>query len=145
MIETSRCRNPFRMPRLVRIALLDRMKLRAKLASAFLCLSLLIGICGAAGVVFISRIGATLSVFADVTSPLLGQTIVLADNAQRMRSVYLDAMNKNDNSAFMQAGDKLRDLSVDAGRRIEKLRQLLSQAKLPVRLDEIRQLQNEFT
>jgi methyl-accepting chemotaxis protein len=133
------------MPRLVRIALLDRMKLRPKLSSAFLCLSLLIGICGVSGVVFIYRIGATLSVFADVTSPLLGQTIVLADNAQRMRSVFLDAMNKSDNAGYLQASDKLRDLAVEAGERMERLRQLLSRSDLPVRLDDIRQLQNEFT
>ena len=69
------------------------MKLRAKLASAFLFLSLLIGICGISGLVFVHRIGNTLSVFADITSPLLGQTVVLADNAQRMRSVFLDAMS----------------------------------------------------
>ena len=84
------------MPRLARFALLDRLKLRAKLASAFLCLSLLIGICGASGLVFVYGIGATLSVFADVTSPLLGQTVVLVDNAQRMRSVFLDAVSKED-------------------------------------------------
>jgi methyl-accepting chemotaxis protein len=133
------------MPRLVRIAFLERMKLRAKLASAFLCLSLLIGICGASGVIFVYRIGSTLSVFADVTSPLLGQTVILADNAQRVRSVYLDAVNKNDNSAFINSTDRLRDLGVAGGQGMEKLRRLLEQTTLPVRLSEIRQLQNEYT
>src|SRR6476620_8955233 len=133
------------MPRFVRITLLGRMKLRAKLSSAFLFLSLLIGICGASGLAFLYGVGATLSVFADITSPLLGQTIVLADNAQRMRSVFLDAMNKSDNDAYMQASDKLRDLAVEAGQRMERLRHLLSRSDLPVRLDDIRQLQNEFT
>ena len=132
------------MPRLIRIAFLDRMNLRAKLSSAFLCLSLLIGICGASGVFFVYRIGATLSVFAEVTSPSLSLTIVLADNAQRMRSVFLDAMNKSDNAAYLEASDKLRDLGVAAGQGMEKLRQLLIYANLPVRLGEIQQLQNEF-
>ena len=75
----------------------------------------MIGICGASGLVFVYGIGATLSVFADVTSPLLSQTVVLADNAQRMRSVFLDAINKNDNTAFVEASDKLGDLGVAAG------------------------------
>jgi methyl-accepting chemotaxis protein len=132
------------MPRLIRIAFLDRMNLRAKLSSAFLCLSLLIGICGAAGVFFVYRIGSTLSVFAEVTSPSLSLTIVLADNAQRMRSVFLDAMNKSDNASYLEASDKLRDLGVAAGQGMEKLRQLLTYANLPVRLGEIQQLQNEF-
>jgi methyl-accepting chemotaxis protein len=133
------------MPRRIRISFLDRMKLRAKLASAFLCLSVLIGICGASGLVFVYGIGATLSVFADVTSPLLGQTVVLADNAQRVRSVFLDAVNKNDNAAFVESSEKLRDLGVAAGQGMEKLRHLLSQTNLPVRLGDIRQLQNEFS
>src|SRR5688572_29953049 len=132
------------MARRIRIALLERMKLRAKLAAAFLCLSVLIGICGASGLGFVYGIGATLSVFADITSPLLSQTVVLADNAQRVRSVFLDAVNKNDNTAFLESSGKLDDLGLAAGQGMEKLRDLLGQARLPVRLDEIRQLQNEF-
>jgi len=133
------------MPRHIHIALLDRMKLRAKLTLAFLCLSTLIGICGATGLVFVHGIGATVSVFADLTSPLLGQTLLLAENAQRMRTVFLDAINKNDNSTFVGASERLGDLGVAAGQRMEKLRQLLSQANLPVRVNEIRNSQNEFT
>ena len=132
------------MARLIRIAFLDRMKLRAKLAAAFLCLSVLIGICGASGLIFVRGIGATLAVFADVTSPLLNQTVVLADNAQRVRSVFLDAVNKNDNTAFLESSGKLEDIGVAAGQGMEKLRDLLGKARLPVRRDEIRQLQNEF-
>ncbi len=132
------------MPRLPHIALLDRMRLRAKLASAFLCLSLLIGICGASGLVFVYGIGATLSVFADVTSPLLGQTVVLADNAQRMRSVFLNAINKED-GPNEQAGEALGQLDLAAAKGMEKLRVLLTEARLPVRLTEIRRLQNEFS
>src|SRR3954469_17442306 len=132
------------MPRLVRIALLDRMKLRAKLSLAFLCLSVLIGLCGASGVVFIYRIGATLTVFADITSPLLGQTVVLADNAQRMRGVFLDAMSQTENVGFMDASEKLNELSVAAGQRMEKMRQLLDAANLPVHINEIRKLQNDL-
>ena len=91
------------------------MKLRPKLASAFLLLSLLIGICGASGLFFVYRIGSTVSVFSDVTSPLLGQTVILADNAQRMRSVFLDAVNKNDNTSFVDSSAKLDDLGVAGG------------------------------
>jgi methyl-accepting chemotaxis protein len=132
------------MPRLVRVALLDRMKLRAKLASAFLCLSLLIAICGASGLLFVYRIGATVSVFADVTSPLLGQTVFLADNAQRMRAVFLDTVNKSAAPA-RDTGEDLGGLDLAAGLAIEKFRRLLTEAKLPVRLGEIQRLQHEFS
>ena len=60
--------------------------IRAKLILAFLGLSLLIGICGASGLFFVQRIGASVSVFADVTSPMLGHTLQLVDNAQRTRA-----------------------------------------------------------
>jgi bacterioferritin-associated ferredoxin len=85
----------------------------------------LIGICGASGLVFVYGIGSTLSVFADVTSPLLSQTVVLADNAQRVRTVFLDAVNKNDNTAFGESRGKLGDLGVAAGQGMEKVRHLL--------------------
>jgi methyl-accepting chemotaxis protein len=132
------------MPRFARFALLDRMKLRAKLASAFLCLSLLIGICGASGLVFVYGIGSTLSVFADITSPLLGQTVILAENAQRMRSVFLDAINR-DEGASGGAGEALTELDVAAAQGMEKLRTLLAEANLAVRVGEIRQLEQEFS
>jgi methyl-accepting chemotaxis protein len=132
------------MPRLPHIALLDRMKLRAKLASAFLCLSLLIGICGASGLVFVYGIGATLSVFADVTSPLLGQTVVLADNAQRMRNVFLNAVN-NEDRPDAQVAEELGELDLAAGKGMQKLHLLFTEARLPVRLTEIRGLQHEFS
>ena len=90
-----RGRNRPRMSRRIRIELLDRLKLRAKLTLAFLCLSILIGISGVSGLIFVYGIGSTVSVFADVTSPLLGQTVGLVDNAQRMRVIFLDAVNKD--------------------------------------------------
>jgi methyl-accepting chemotaxis protein len=133
-----------RMPRPFHFKLLDRMKLRAKLASAFLCLSLLIGICGASGLVFIYGIGSTLSIFADITSPLLGQTVVLADNAQRMRGVFLDALNR-DEGADGGAGEALSELDIAAGKGMDKLRTLLDEAKLVVRVGEIRGLQHDFS
>src|SRR5690348_27591 len=101
------------MPAYLRIAFLDRMKLRAKLAAAFLGLSFLIGVCGASGLAFVYGIGSTLSVFADITSPMLGQTVVLADNAQRMRSAFLDWVAK-DQSSTSGATEVLAKLDEEA-------------------------------
>ena len=131
------------MPRSVRIALLDRMKLRPKLAAAFLCLSILIGVCGASGLAFVYGIGATLTVFAEVTSPLLGQTVVLADNAQRMRGVFLDVISRGPGPTGEAASD-LGELDLAAGQVLAKFERLLTETKLPVRFDEIGQLQHEF-
>jgi methyl-accepting chemotaxis protein len=126
----------------LRIAPLRRMKLRAKLTLAFLCLSALIGICGASGLLFVNGIGASLSVFADVTSPLLGQTVGLVDNSRRMRTVYLDAVNSERPSADPR--EALTELDLAAGKVMETLRPLFQQAKLPVRLTDIEDLQRQF-
>src|SRR3954470_19881440 len=82
--------------------------IRAKLILAFLGLSLLIGVCGASGLFFVQRIGASVSVFADLTSPMLGRTLQLVDNAQRMRATYLHA--SRDAGAGATAGKQLAEL-----------------------------------
>jgi methyl-accepting chemotaxis protein len=130
------------MPRKIHFALLDRMKLGPKLASAFLGLSLLTGVCGASGLIFVYGIGATLSVFADVTSPLLGQTVVLADNAQRMRTAFLDAVNKDEDPAVTRK--TLAELNDAAERAMDKFRQLAGTANVAVRVGEIRRLEDDF-
>src|SRR4051812_9087756 len=101
------------------------LKMRAKLILAFLGLSLLIAICGASGLFFIQRIGASVTVFADVTSPMLGQTLQLVDNAQRMRAVLLDATSGGDKSS-----NRLAELESAARRDIDSLRQLSNRAGL---------------
>src|SRR5262249_62422540 len=71
-----------------------KLRLKAKLILAFLGLSLLIGISGAAGLFFVQRIGAAVAVFSEVTSPLLTQSMDLADNAQRTRAAFLDGLSR---------------------------------------------------
>src|SRR5262245_25393167 len=75
------------------VRVLARLRLRPKLTIAFLALSLLIGVCGASGLLFVNRIGATVAEFSDVTSPMLGRTVQLADNTQRLRAAFAEAMN----------------------------------------------------
>lgn len=125
-----------------RIAILPRAKLRAKLTLAFLCLSGLIGICGVSGLLFVRGIGATVAVFSDVTSPLLGQTVGLVDNAQRMRTAFLAAVNSG--HADDQSATALTKLDADAREGMGKLRRLFDEAKLPVRLSDIEHRQQEF-
>src|SRR5215468_2034596 len=95
------------------------LKMRAKLILAFLGLSLLIAICGASGLFFIQRIGANVTVFADVTSPMLGHSLQLVDNAQRMRAVLLDATRGEGTEE--QYAKQLAELEATARRDIESL------------------------
>src|SRR5262249_30680838 len=112
----------------LRSRFLPQLKLRGKLSAAFFGLSALIGVSGACGLWFVHNIGATVSVFADVTSPLLGQTVELVDNAQRMRTTFLTAMGSGriDDSPARA----LADLDVEARHGIDNLRRLFAQEKL---------------
>ncbi len=129
------------MPR-PRFAVFPRASLRAKLTLAFLCLSGLIGICGASGLLFVRGIGDTVSVFSDVTSPLLGQTVGLVDNAQRMRTAFLAAVNSE--RVDDQSATAITELDAAARQGMEKLRRLFDETKLPVRLGDIERRQQEF-
>src|SRR5581483_5660556 len=95
-----------------RFQLMRNINLRTRMTVAFLCLSGLIGICGASGLFFVQRIGATVSIFSEVTSPLLGQTVSLVDNAQRMRAAFLAAVN--DEGTDMHSAATLTQLDAAA-------------------------------
>jgi methyl-accepting chemotaxis protein len=129
------------MPR-PRFSFFPRAKLRAKLTMAFLFLSGLIGICGVSGLLFVRGIGATVAIFSDVTSPLLGQTVGLVDNAQRMRTAFVAAVNSDRTDD--QSATTLTQLDADARRGMGELRRLSAQADLPVRLGDIERRQQEF-
>ena len=124
------------------IKLFGGLKIRAKLILAFLGLSLLIGICGAVGLLFIQRIGANVTVFADITSPMLGHSLQLVDNAQRMRAVLHDATSSD--GAEDKYVKQLAELEAAAQRDIENLRQLSSQAGLTTQTGDIERRQREF-
>src|SRR5262245_41022956 len=118
------------------------LKIRAKLILAFLGLSLLIAICGVSGLFFVQRIGSNVTVFADMTSPMLGHTMQLVDNAQRMRAVLLDALNGDD--ADGKSTDRLAGLEAAARRDIDNLRQLSSQAGLTMQVADIERRLEDF-
>jgi hypothetical protein len=114
------------------------LKMRAKLILAFLGLSLLIAICGASGLFFVQRIGASVTVFADVTSPMLGYALQLVDNAQRMRAVLVDAANGDKSS------NRLAELEAAARRDIDSLRQLSDRAGLTTQTADMDRRLQEF-
>jgi methyl-accepting chemotaxis protein len=122
--------------------LLGGLKMRAKLILAFLGLSLLIGICGASGLFFIQRIGANVTVFADVTSPMLGHTLQLVDNGQRMRAVLLEATTNA--GADDKSTNRLAELEAAARRDIENLRQLSNRAGLTTQTADMDRRLQEF-
>ncbi len=121
---------------------LGNLQIRGKLILAFLSLSLLIAACGASGLFFVHRIGTSVSVFSEVTSPMLGHALSLVENAQQMRVVSLKAMKSpaKDDAASKQ----LSDLEATARRSIEALRQLAANAGLSADIASIEVHQRGF-
>lgn len=117
------------------LRLFGNLKIRARLFLAFLGLSLLIGICGASGLFFIQRIGASVSVFADMTSPMLGHALKLVDNAQQMSVVSLNALKSANEDAA--AAKKLDELEAAGRQSTEALRRLSANAGLQVNMEAI--------
>jgi methyl-accepting chemotaxis protein len=117
------------------LRLFGNLKIRARLFLAFLGLSLLIGICGASGLFFIQRIGSSVSVFAEVTSPMLGHALKLVDNVQQMSVVSLNAMKSTGEDAA--AAKKLDELEAAGRLSTEALRRLSADAGLQIDMEAI--------
>ena len=63
-------------------------RLRGRLLTAFLLMSVLIGLCGFAGLTFVNRIGSTVEVATGVAAPLANDSAaLLAGRAARARSL----------------------------------------------------------
>jgi hypothetical protein len=67
------------------LPLFKPLMIRSKLVIAFSAMAAMTLFCGTVGFVFVERIGKSVSVFSDVTSPLLTESLALMDNAQQMR------------------------------------------------------------
>jgi hypothetical protein len=83
--------------------------LRPKLILAFAAIAAMTVFCGGIGLFFVDRIGKSVSVFSDVTSPLLTESLALVDDAQRMRATFLLAINTGGNTD--EASSKLAGAS----------------------------------
>src|SRR5262245_18521380 len=118
------------------------MRLKGKLIFAFLGLALLIAVSGAVSLFFVQRIGATVATFSDVTSPLLTQSMSLAENAQRTRAAFLDGLSSGKNADEMTR--TLAALNETARKGLDALPALSEKAGLSARVGELDQRQREF-
>ena len=125
-----------------RLGAFASMRLKGKLIFAFLGLALLIAVSGAVGLFFVQRIGATVATFSDVTSPLLTQSMSLADNAQRTRAAFLDGLSSGTNAEEITR--TLAGLNETARKGLDVLRGLSEKGGLTARVGELDRRQREF-
>lgn len=131
-------RNSFRL----RWPALHQLSLRPKLVIAFGAIALLSGLCGAGGLYFVSRSTATVKQFTDVTTPLLTESVDLVGNAQRARSMFLEAIEKGED--VQQFSRRLSDVRSGTKTNIANLRSLSAQAGIDIPIDAIERHERAF-
>src|SRR3954454_2262104 len=123
------------MSPLVSVPALKSMTLRPKLMLAFTAMAFLAGICGSVGLVFVDRIGVTVSTYSDVTSPLLAESKALLENALRMRSSVFRGVSEGDNPDVV--AQSLSRLDAVGRRHLQILGKLATQAEIGIPLEPI--------
>jgi diguanylate cyclase (GGDEF)-like protein len=100
------------------------------------------GLCGVVGLVFVNRIATAVSGFVDVTTPLMTQSVVLVENAYRIRSKVRIAIEKGENLGPISR--ELSDLHAETREQIERLKVLSSRVGLALQFDEIARNESAF-
>lgn len=118
------------------------MTIRRRLILAFAVTVAMTVFCGAVGVFFVDRIGKSVSVFSDSTSPLLTESLALIDAAQRMRSTFLSAIHTGGN--IDEFSLKLAALHDESRISLSTLRQLAAGPRIHLRLDTLDSVEQNF-
>ena len=116
--------------------------IRPKLILAFVALSVMTAVCGAVGLFYVARIWKSESIFSNVTSPLLAETMALGDSAQRMRAAY--GLGISGTADISTTTREIADLRLTARAHLDALRRLATQPGLDIDLDDIAIRQREF-
>jgi diguanylate cyclase (GGDEF)-like protein len=109
------------------------MKLREKLALPFAVLVLVAAACGAAGLLVVARIGSSVAIVSEVTSPLLLDSTALISNANKMRSLVHESRNRADPTQNVLAA--LDTLHGESRAQLEHTRTLAAMVGLEANLD----------
>ena len=116
--------------------------LRPKLILAFAVIAAMTVFCGGVGLFFVDRIGKSVSVFSDITSPLLTESLALVDNAQRMRATFLLAINTGGNAD--ETSSKLAALHEESSFHLRTLRDRAAQPGVGLRLEGLENSETSF-
>jgi diguanylate cyclase (GGDEF)-like protein/PAS domain S-box-containing protein len=120
----------------------EPMKIRDRLILAFAVTVAMTVFCGGVGLFFVDRIGKSVSVFSDGTSPLLTESLALIDTAQRMRSTFLTAINTGGSTDEVKL--KLTALHDENRIRLNTLHQLAARPGINLRLETLESVEQDF-
>jgi methyl-accepting chemotaxis protein len=112
-------------------------RLRGRLLTAFLLMSVLIGLCGLAGLTFVNRIGSTVEVATGVAAPLANDSAGLLAGAQRAREALRVALDSTHETASSQGIEEIARVESDSRAGIERMRVLIARASLELKVDHV--------
>ena len=112
-------------------------RLRGRLLTAFLLMSVLIGLCGLAGLTFVNRIGSTVEVATGVAAPLANDSAGLLAGARRAREVLRAALDSTAETASSQGIEEITRIENDSRAGIERMRVLIARASLDLKVDNV--------
>ncbi|WP_083660366.1 EAL domain-containing protein [Acuticoccus yangtzensis] len=116
--------------------------LRRKLTAIFVVLAIGAIAGGAIGLHSVSRVANSVTVFTDVTTPMLSDTLSLLEISRRLRATATDA--GADGVVVVAAADTIERLHREADERISNLERLSEQANLGLPIAETRASERGF-
>ena len=112
-------------------------RLRGRLLTAFLLMSVLITLCGFAGLTFVNRIGSTVEVATGVAAPLANDSAALLAGARRAREVLRAALDSTAVTASSQGIAEIARIESDSRAGIERMNALIARASLELKVDNV--------
>ena len=132
------------MSRFIKRIKFRQSKIRTQLLIAFTLLSVVILLIGASGLFFTNRVGGTVKVFADVTSPLTTEAAELVQGAQRMTLQLLEAIMQHDASILDEAGADLTQFNTKASDGRSRIEVLSTEGGLDLDMEKASSLQQDY-
>ena len=112
-------------------------RLRGRLLTAFLLMSVLIGLCGFAGLTFVNRIGSTVEVATGVAAPLANDSAALLAGARRAREVLRAALDSTAETASSQGIAEIARIESNLRAGIERMNALIARTSLDLKVDNV--------
>ena len=116
--------------------------LRRKLTFAFVLVGLMAAVCGIIGLWFVDRIGKSVSLYSEVTSPLLVEAMALTENTRRICLEFFRAISNGDKVGQLPA--KLKDMHASNRAHLDAICPPGTKAQIKVDLDDAAMRDGEF-
>jgi methyl-accepting chemotaxis protein len=123
---------------------LRNLSLNVQIVSAFLFLSIAIGVIGGAAYLLASRIGDKVGVYTDLSIPLLKETSSLRLRTEIVKNVLAETGTNLENADFSQLHKALTDFDAASKQRLENIGRLIGASGIDLNLEQTAALKSSF-